>query len=197
MHPHFADGALPLQVGVGLTQMAVTPRRQRLFCSGTLCGRGYGGWFCPSTGQRSGRYVYPVGIAPVLTRSGPQVRERRFFHPAASEGDQVACAHTTRAPITIPGYPGLSQFIWQYPSLTPDFKSCPVFRWTVELRRGVTRPAAAARQPGAEMNETYGISTCEGISQDNSVSNFYPDLSRVMQVWLLYPNLNLSRDMQV
>ena len=27
MHPHFADGALPLQVGVGLTRMAVTLRR--------------------------------------------------------------------------------------------------------------------------------------------------------------------------
>ena len=81
----FADGALRLQVGVGLT-----PRRQRLFCSGTLSvcqGRqGYGGQFSPSTGQRSGLYVYPVGVAPVLTRSGPQV--------------------------TIPGYPGLSQFIW-------------------------------------------------------------------------------------
>ena len=57
------------------------------------------------------------------------------------------------------------------------------------------RPAAAAGQPGAETNETYGMSTSEGITQDNSVSNFYPDLSRVMQVWLLYPNL--SRDMQV
>ena len=71
----------------------------------------------------------------------------------------------------------------------------------MELQRGVTRPAAAARQPGAEMNETYGTGmiTSEGISQnsDNSVLNFYPDLSRVimMQVWLLYPNL--SRDMQV
>ena len=29
----------------------------------------------------------------------------------------------------------------------------------------VTRPAAAARQAGAEMNETYGMSTSEGISQ--------------------------------
>ena len=45
------------------------------------------------------------------------------------------------------------------------------------------------------MNETYGMSTSEGISQDNSVSNFYPDLSRVMQVWLLLPgyaNLEIS-----
>ena len=57
------------------------------------------------------------------------------------------------------------------------------------------RPAAAARQPSAEMNETYFMSTSEGISQDNSVSNYCPDLSRVMQVWLSYPNL--SRDMQV
>ena len=64
MHPNFADGALPLQVGVGLTRMAVTPRQLRLFCSGTLCGRGYGGWFSPSTGQRSGRYVHPVAAGP-------------------------------------------------------------------------------------------------------------------------------------
>ena len=89
MHPNFADGALPLQVGVGLTRMAVTPRRRRLFCSGTLCGRGYGGWFSPSTGQRSDRYVHPVGVAPVPTRSEPQVTNQ--------------------------GYPGLSQFIWLYP----------------------------------------------------------------------------------
>ena len=88
MHPHFADGALQLQVGVGLTRtrMAVTPLRRRLFCSGTLCGRSYGGWFSPSTGQRSGQCVHPIGVAPVPTRSGPQV--------------------------TNPGYPGSSQFIW-------------------------------------------------------------------------------------
>ena len=67
--PHFADGALQLQVGVGLTRMAATPRRLRLFCSGTLYGRGYGGWFSPSTGRRSGRYVHSVGVAPVLTLS--------------------------------------------------------------------------------------------------------------------------------
>ena len=51
-----------------------------------VCGRGYGGQFSPSTGQRADLYVHPVGVAPVPTRSGPQV--------------------------TIPGYPGLSQFIW-------------------------------------------------------------------------------------
>ena len=45
------------------------------------------------------------------------------------------------------------------------------------------------------MNETDGMSTSAGIPQDNSVLNYYPDLSRVMQVWLSYPNL--SRDMQV
>ena len=33
------------------------------FCSGTLCGRGYGGWFSSSTGQRSGRYVHPGPVA--------------------------------------------------------------------------------------------------------------------------------------
>ena len=57
------------------------------------------------------------------------------------------------------------------------------------------RPAAAAGQPGAEMNETDGMSTSEGISQDKSFSNYYPDLSRVLQVLQSYPNL--SRDMQV
>ena len=108
-------------------------------------------------------------IAPVPTRSGPQA--------------------------TNPGYPGLSQFIWWYPWSTTDIKSYPIFRWTMEVQQGVTRPAAAARQPGAEMNDTYGMSTSKGISQDNSVLNFYPDLSRVMQVWLLFPNLSL--DMQV
>ena len=61
----------------------------------------------------------------------------------------------------------LSQFIWWYdPWLTPDIKSYPVFRCTVEIQRGVTRPAAAARQPGTEMNETYGMSASEVISQD-------------------------------
>ena len=73
MHLHFTDGhgALTLQVGVGLTQMAATPCRQWLFCSGTLCGPGYGGsgWFSPSTRQRSGQYVHPVGVVPVTTRS--------------------------------------------------------------------------------------------------------------------------------
>ena len=45
---------------------------------------------------------------------------------------------------------------------------------TGQVRRGVTRPAAAARQPGAEMNEVYGMSASEVISQDNLVSNYYP-----------------------
>ena len=105
-----------------------------------FCGGGYGGWFSPSTGRRSGRYVRPVGVAPVLTRSGPQD--------------------------TNLGYPGLSQFIWWYRWLNPDIKCYPVFRW---IQRGVTRPAAAARQPGEEMNETYGMSASEVISQDNPV----------------------------
>ena len=51
--------------------------------------------------------------------------------------------------------------------VTPDMKSFSVFRWTVEVRKGVTRPATAARQPGAEMNEMDGMSTSEGISQEN------------------------------
>ena len=45
------------------------------------------------------------------------------------------------------------------------------------------------------MNETYGMSTFGGISQDNSVANYHPDLSGIIQVWPSYPNL--SRDMQV
>ena len=54
-----------------------------------VCGRGYGGWFSPSAGQRSGPYVHPVGVASVPTRSGSKV--------------------------TNPGYPGSSQFTWLYP----------------------------------------------------------------------------------
>ena len=42
-------------------------------------------------------------------------------------------------------------------------------RSTVQVRRGVTRSAAAARQPGAEMNETYGMSASEVTSHDNPV----------------------------
>ena len=150
--------ASQLQVGVGLTRMAATPRLLLPFCSGTLCGRGYGGWFSPSTGRRSGRYVYRHAQDHMLL---------------------------TRDIL----------FIWWYPWLIPDIKNYPVFRWTVEVRRGVTRPAATARQPGAEMNEIYGMRTSAGISQDNSVLNYYPDLCRVIQVLLSYPNL--SRDMQV
>ena len=95
--------------------------------------------------------------------------------------------------VTNQEYPGLSQpeFIWWY----SDIKSYPVFRWTVEVQRGVTRPAAAVRQPGAEMNEMDGMITSEGMSQDNSVSNYYPDLSRVIEERQSYPNLSL--DMQV
>ena len=55
------------------------------------------------------------------------------------------------------------------------------------------RRREAARR--AEMNETYGMSASEVISQGNPVSNYHPDLSRFMQVWLSCPNL--SRDMQV
>ena len=96
--------------------------------------------------------------------------------------------------LDILGYPSLFGISLVNPC-GPDIKGYPVFRWTVEVRRGVTRPAAAARQPGAEMNETYGMSTAEGISQDNSVLNYCPDLSLVLQVWPSYPNL--SRDMRV
>ena len=38
-----------------------------------------------------------------------------------------------------------------------------------EGSKGVMRPAAAARQPGTEMNETYAMSASEVISQDNPV----------------------------
>ena len=59
--------------------------------------------------------------------------------------------------------------------VNPYIKNYPVFRWTVEVRRGATRPAAAARQLGEDMNEMYGMSASAGISQDNSVLNYYPD----------------------
>ena len=65
--------ASPLQVGMGLTRMAATPCLLRPFYSGTLCGLGYGVWFSPSTGRRSGLYVHPIRVAPVPTRSEPLV----------------------------------------------------------------------------------------------------------------------------
>ena len=48
-------------------------------------------------------------------------------------------------------------------------------------QRGVKRPAAAARQRGAEMNETYGPSTSGGISQD------IPGYSSLRFLYLLVP----------
>ena len=51
-------------MGVGLTRMAVTPLRRRPFCSGTVApseAEAMEAGFSPSTGQRSGRYVHPVG----------------------------------------------------------------------------------------------------------------------------------------
>ena len=69
--------------------------------------------------------------------------------------------------LDILGYPSLFGDILDQPLNGTDIKSYPDFRCTVEVQQGVTRPAAAARQPGAEMNETYGMSTSEGISQDN------------------------------
>ena len=56
------------------------------------------------------------------------------------------------------------------------FGACPCLRQREgtllsigQVRRGVTRPATAARQPGVEMNETYGMIASEVICQDNSV----------------------------
>ena len=109
----------------------------------------------------------PVGVAPFPTRSGPQV--------------------------TNPGYPGLSQFIWCYPWVTPDFKHYSVFRWTVEVRRGVTRPVAAARQQAVKMNGTYGMPV--SISQDNSVSNYYPDTGKSGYLIPTYPWICKSRNL--
>ena len=159
---------------VGLTKMAATPRRQRLFCSGTT-GWGYEGWFSPNTGHRSGLYVYPFGVALVLTCSGSQV--------------------------TKPGYPGSSHWVYLVISFfNPWYQKLSSFQVDSGALKGSHKTCccgAAARQPGVEMNETYGMSTSEGISQDNSVSNYCPDLSRVMQVWLLYPNSSRVMVMQI
>ena len=38
----WCHGESPLHVSAGLTRMAATPCRRRPFCSGILCGRGYG-----------------------------------------------------------------------------------------------------------------------------------------------------------
>ena len=52
-----------------------------------VCGRGYGGWISPSTGQRSGRYVHPVRVAPVPTHSGPKVTNQGY--PGLSENCSI------------------------------------------------------------------------------------------------------------
>ena len=90
MHPNFADGDLPLQAGVGLTWMAVTPRSGGYSVVAPSVAEAMEAGFsqhwtkirpiCLPRRRRA------VGVAPVPTRSGPQV--------------------------TNPGYPGLSQFIW-------------------------------------------------------------------------------------
>ena len=59
--------------------------------------------------------------------------------------------------------------------VTPDIESYPVFRWTVDFRRGVTRPR------GSQVRDVW--------------LEYYPDLSQVTQVWPSFPNL--LRDMQV
>ena len=49
-------------------------------------------------------------------------------------------------------------------------------------RRGVARPASAARQRRAEMNETYGTCTFEGYPGITRFRNIISNLSWVMQV---------------
>ena len=68
-------------------------------------------------------------------------------------------------------------------------------RFEEESRDVETRRSREAARGGDEFS--FGMSASEVISQDNSVSNCYPDLFRVMQVWLSYPNLSRARDMQV
>ena len=61
----------------------------------------------------------------------------------------------------------LTRDILGYPSLFGDILGSPLISKlsrfqvdsavTAKIQRAVTRPAAAARQPGAEMNERYGI----------------------------------------
>ena len=60
-------------------------------------------------------------------------------------------------------------------------------------RRGVTDSGTRSRREAARRgDENDGMSTSEGISQDNSVSNYYPDLSRVIQVLQSYPGICIS-----
>ena len=58
---------------------------------------------------------------------------------------------------------------------------------TKQVQRQVMKLGAAARQPGAEMNETYGMSTSEWISKDNSVSKYHSDLSWLYKFGHLIP----------
>ncbi len=58
-------------------------------------------------------------------------------------------------------------------------------------RKGVKRPAAAARQRGAEMHAVYGTRSSVGISQDISGSS--SGLCKFMILILVYPRLCESR----
>ena len=66
----------------------------------------------------------------------------------------------------------------------------------MEVQREVTRLAAAARQPGVEMNETYGMSASEVTSQDNQsrlIVLTYPGLCKSGYLILTYPGIWKSR----
>ena len=61
------------------------------------------------------------------------------------------------------GYPRL------FGDILPRYQKLSPFEVDSGGSKRSHRPAAAARQPGVEINETYGMSSSEGISQDNSV----------------------------
>ena len=90
MHPHFADGALPLQVGVGLTRMAVTLRRCGCSAVAPSVAEAMEAGFLPALDKDQADMLTPsqpaVGVAPVTTCTGLQVTDQ--------------------------GYPGLSHLIW-------------------------------------------------------------------------------------
>ena len=91
MHPHFADGvalvprclAAALQVGVGLTSDGCDASQEALQWQ-PLWLRLWRLVFS-QPGRRSGRYVHPVEVAHVPTRSGPQVTNQGYHDPGLSQ----------------------------------------------------------------------------------------------------------------
>ena len=122
----WCHGASLLQVGVGLTRMAATPRRLRPFCSCTLSG--------PSVAE-----AMEAGSLPALDEDQADMLNPSELRLYRHSQDHRLLTQDILGP-------GLSQFIWWYSWLTPDIKCC---RFEEESR---TRRSSEAARRGDEWN---------------------------------------------